>query len=34
MAQAAREIVVNEHSRERMLASLAGAYERLMEDRA
>lgn len=34
MAEAAREIVVNEHSRERMLASLAGAYERLMEDRA
>jgi glycosyltransferase involved in cell wall biosynthesis len=34
MAQAAREIVLKEHSRERMLASLAGCYERLMEDRA
>lgn len=34
MAQAAREMIVREHSRERMLASLAGAYERLMEDRA
>jgi glycosyltransferase involved in cell wall biosynthesis len=34
MAQAAREIVLKEHSRERMLTSLAGCYERLMEDRA
>ncbi|MGI5817901.1 MAG: glycosyltransferase family 4 protein [Armatimonadota bacterium] len=34
MAQTAREMAVSEHSRERMLASLAGCYERLVEDRA
>lgn len=34
MAEAAREVVVREHSRERMLASLANAYERLLEVRA
>ncbi|MBD3291444.1 MAG: glycosyltransferase, partial [Armatimonadia bacterium] len=34
MAQTAREMVVEEHSRERMLGSLAAVYERLMEDRA
>ncbi len=33
MAETAREIVGREHSRERMLQSLAGCYERLMEDR-
>ncbi|MFW6156077.1 MAG: glycosyltransferase family 4 protein [Armatimonadota bacterium] len=33
MAEAAREMVMSEHSRERMLASLAACYERLMEDR-
>ncbi len=34
MAQAGRDVVMHEHSRERMIASLAGAYERLLEVRA
>ncbi len=34
MAEAARELVVRDHSRERMLHTLQGLYERLMEDRA
>ncbi|NLO05945.1 MAG: glycosyltransferase family 4 protein [candidate division WS1 bacterium] len=34
MAQAARDMVVREHSRERMLSSLANCYERLIEVRA
>ncbi len=34
MAQAGREVVMREHSRERMLTSLAGAYERLLEVRS
>ncbi|MGD9498696.1 MAG: glycosyltransferase family 4 protein [Armatimonadota bacterium] len=33
MAQAARELVVREHSREHMLQTLQGLYERLVEDR-
>lgn len=34
MAQAGRDLVVREHSRERMLAALAGIYERVAEDRS
>lgn len=34
MAQTGRELVMREHSRERMLSTLQGLYERLMEDRA
>ena len=34
MAQAGREVVMREHSRERMLSSLAGAYEHLVEVRS
>jgi len=33
MAEAAREVVMKEHSGERMLGSLAACYERLIEDR-
>lgn len=33
MAEAAREMVVREHSRERMLETLAGIYRRVVEDR-
>ncbi|HCA45963.1 MAG TPA: hypothetical protein DEP45_01030 [Armatimonadetes bacterium] len=34
MAQAAREVVMREHSRERMVSAIAGCYERLLEVRA
>ncbi len=34
MAEAARELVVREHGREQMLATLAALYERLVEERA
>ncbi len=34
MAEAARELVVRDHSRERMMHTLQGLYERLTEDRA
>ncbi|MGC9318097.1 MAG: glycosyltransferase family 4 protein [Armatimonadota bacterium] len=33
MGQAGRELVVREHSRERMLEALAGVYERVVEER-
>ncbi len=34
MAQAARDVVMREHSRERMLSAIAGCYERLLEVKA